>query len=1109
MAEKAAKAKLLTSESKLKTSIKDLGDKCAGDNGVSPTEQVLSRSLATLKADWNAYENHHNSYVEVQTLDNLVEFFERFNAVYAQYQAVVERGNALISSRQPPLPVQAAPRQASMQEQYDLAALERENSFDEAREIVKWVADYLKEKREETPTSLQHVRDELAKAETLIKVGEVFAGTMGTLMPEHAVRDRTADSLKVREIKGLIREQVNILGLLTVAAAPPVPPSPTTTVQRDWSFMYERRSLPSFAGARRDYPSFRREWQTNVSGKVSVEYELREIKQKTPAEVEPDLKNLKSLKDVWEFLDRKYGNTMELASELIHGLHNFQYSVKAKTESAKFAELDREWTKVYNDLEEVEKLDSLDHEPTLTGLSRKLPTTEAKKAYCDLRIKMIEECEQATPPTKVSELEVMKLFMKAERRRQETYAGVLNDAAVASKPREWIPGQNGAREVTCFRCGKIGHRQAECRGQGGGRGSANHASQQAGASVPCPACEQYHTFQGRDGVVRPSTRLGCPAFKQLTINERVSMLEDSNGCARCMDFTGRHQRDSCPYRGQDGQLWTCNAEVNGVRCGKEHHQSLHGTNNKFAMYTQVNRVHVSRAPTDEEINASLKGTTLLQLQDVPVEGSNIMCMTFFDTGSTVHLVRRGYAQKLGLKGRRTMLELTTTGERKESRETTVYWVPLLDRTGVTHTVMAYEMENITAPMEAEDVSVAEKLFPMVKKGSLKRPSGPVDLLVGIHMAGIFPSLANREKHLKGNLRLMTSIFGTGWVLDGDHAEIKANVMLESPEARELTRRGAVNHVKLSSPLNVIQKSVEEEVKQVSECEGFSQARCFSTAVALTRWEEPNMIEENVELDLEKQEVRFQYPMIKDPRLPVNDLCAVEANARRLETRLTKQRGIEAYNQEMKAFVERCTSAELSKEEMELWARRGQPVVNEKSAMTQVQIVDKSRLTVDWLYQCCTMWDLAKANNTVKTFDEEMHLRRLVWRWSEGDQQGFASLLPYNKDNRRNKNLKEDGVCLFQYENKVKITLCRGKEVKESEDRLSRTSTIVYKARSRVSFPRATMDVAIQRLVLSEKVTGEDEEVERMKPGAEVKDWSMRLDILANLRRANCVPFEAV
>ena len=48
-----------------------------------------------------------------------------------------------------------------------------------------------------------------------------------------------------------------------------------------------------------------------------------------------------------------------------------------------------------------------------------------------------------------------------------------------------------------------------------------------------------------------------------------------------------------------------------------------------------------------------------------------------------------------------------------------------------------------------------------------------------------------------------------------------------------------------------------------------------------------------------------------------------------------------------------------------------------------------------------------------------------------------------------------------------------------EDGLCRTVTIVYRVRSRVSFLRAAMDVATQRLKLlvpSEKVTGEAEEV---------------------------------
>ena len=96
-------------------------------------------------------------------------------------------------------------------------------------------------------------------------------------------------------------------------------------------------------------------------------------------------------------------------------------------------------------------------------------------------------------------------------------------------------------------------------------------------------------------------------------------------------------------------------------------------------------------------------------------------------------------------------------------------------------------------------------------------------------------------------------------------------------------------------------------------------------------------------------------------------------------------------------------------------------------------------------------------------------------WSLWRQQGFASLLPYNKikDGKRHINLQEGDVCLLQYENKVKNTyrLCRVIAVKKSEDGLVRTVTVAYKARrsgkllSHVSSPLTTMDVAIQRLVL--------------------------------------------
>ena len=789
MAEKTAYTMMASAEVRLKVAMKGLDENITQENGTTPTEQNLSRTLATLKTHWSSYENAYNAYIELMNLEDAVPLLESHGRVSRQYDEVVEKSNALMAVRVPPAPEQAAPRQPTSQEQYDLASQMRENTFGEAGDIVKAVIDYCKDKREETATSLKHQKDELSKAEELLKEASLYTNTMAGLMPDHSARDYAADQTKAREVKRLVREQMNVLSLLS----PATPPAATVS-SRDSSYMYERRKLPSFGGARRDYPSFRREWQGNVTGKFSAEYELREIKQNTPSEVEPDLKNLKSMKDVWEFLDRKYGRTMELASELISGLHNFKFSSKARTESAKFAELDREWTKVYYDLEEVGKLDALDHEPTLNGLAHKLPSIEAKKAYGNLRIKMVGECEKSTPPTEVSELEVMKQFMKAERQRQEVYAGLLDEEVVVDTRRQ---GGRSSSSSPCIRCGRTGHTDAECPGRGSAR---SHANQQVPA--PCPACSQQHTYQTAEGNTRYQRRLsGCSTFRNLGVSDRAALVEKVKGCALCLDFTGNHQRDHCPARGRDGQPFlNCNEMVNGAPCNKQHSWLLHGTTSKYSNYVHINRSHISIAPTDEEITASLNSTTLMQLQMIPVgrkKGVVNQCLTFFDIGSNIHLVRKEFALKLGLKGQQKMLDLSTTGQRKELRESTVYWVPLVDRQGVEHNVMAYAMDNITAPMEADDVTGAEELFPMVSKALLKRPSGPVDLLVGIHMAGIFPYLANREEHLKGNLRLMTSIFGTGFLLDGDHAEISANVMMESPEARDLIRSYSASQARAS------------------------------------------------------------------------------------------------------------------------------------------------------------------------------------------------------------------------------------------------------------------------------------------------------------------------
>ena len=83
-------------------------------------------------------------------------------------------------------------------------------------------------------------------------------------------------------------------------------------------------------------------------------------------DIQPDIKNLRQIAEVWKVLDDEYGQVMELTAELIKDLTSFQFSKQAKTEDAKFAELFRVWTQVLADLAEVGKTNVLDHEPTLS-----------------------------------------------------------------------------------------------------------------------------------------------------------------------------------------------------------------------------------------------------------------------------------------------------------------------------------------------------------------------------------------------------------------------------------------------------------------------------------------------------------------------------------------------------------------------------------------------------------------------------------------------------------------------------------------------------------------------------------------------------------------------
>ena len=118
----------------------------------------------------------------------------------------------------------------------------------------------------------------------------------------------------------------------------------------------------------------------------------------------------------------------------------------------------------------------------------------------------------------------------------------------------------------------------------------------------------------------------------------------------------------------------------------------------------------------------------------------------------MNLVRKRFAKEAGWKGRPVLQSLYTTGGQVKAWQTEAYHVPLVDRKGTVHRVLAYSIDTITAPTDYADVRPALKVFPEVKGlATILRPMGEVDLLLGIHDADLHPILANPDKHRVGKL----------------------------------------------------------------------------------------------------------------------------------------------------------------------------------------------------------------------------------------------------------------------------------------------------------------------------------------------------------------------
>ena len=486
------------------------------------------------------------------------------------------------------------------------------------------------------------------------------------------VRKEMDTSIKDLQLKiWNINDLVNNKKVLLSAEAKPADSLPastdgvgavTTSMMKPQNF-HKKLEFPSFeSGQERDYPSFKRKWKATVATAYPNSVQRDIIQDKVPKEVEPEIKNAESMEEVWKILDSRYGQPDVVSGKLIRELRDVKFSSSAKQDCQKFIELYSAYVKARNDLKEIGMLDCLKHGPTIDSVVSKLPGQELKTRWA------IWKAENASKVASDGIYEVWNSFMEKEIETARILRSTLQ-----------IESKTSDEKIKCNHCQKPGHKEKDCYIKYPSKKVAKTNSVVAKPntvkpSSNCPACNSVHSYKNKQGLTLFTTRMNkCNSFLNMSAEERASLLDKVGGCALCTDYSGSHQKDKCDATVEGKPFKSCSIQEGGQICGKRHNHLVHGTSIKFVnavkgvnrMATEVGGEDVCYSEDDLQY-VDTSGDVLLKFQDIRVKGEDTRVgMIFWDDGSTVCLIREGFANKLKIQGRKICLWVQSAGHRPE------------------------------------------------------------------------------------------------------------------------------------------------------------------------------------------------------------------------------------------------------------------------------------------------------------------------------------------------------------------------------------------------------------------------------------------------------------
>ena len=282
-----------------------------------------------------------------------------------------------------------------------------------------------------------------------------------------------------------------------------------------------------------------------------------------------------------------------------------------------------------------------------------------------------------------------------------------------------------------------------------GKGNNDRDGKQSGGVNPNACC-----FLHPDG--NHYTRQ-CRSFLNMTTDERGKSVVANNACRFCLSAKAHiiQQGVPCPRESQ----WT-GCQERG--CGKYHSRLLHGCTVPGICSTAKFRITANVAKLNLPATYPLPSDSMMLVQAIPTANSTLI--TLWDSGATVSLVSSRAVRKLGVIGTPVSYELTVVKGSTSKEESYLHQIQIFDCCGRSHTITAFEMDEITGEVESININGVVHLFDNLHGKDVRRVRGDIELLVGMSNSELHPVRVNFVDHLSH----YTSIFGTGHLLGGRH-----------------------------------------------------------------------------------------------------------------------------------------------------------------------------------------------------------------------------------------------------------------------------------------------------------------------------------------------------